>query len=259
MQQEELSDIVAKINAIKEIEKAEAQEERIIENRSRAYNKLLDVLGYEFADEQLLTNALTLASGSRRAKYERLEFLGDRVLGLVIAEMLYKTFPDENEGQLARRHAAMVKGKTCARMAKEIYIDKCVEVPKSEEANMEKHPDKFLADLFEAVLGALYLDGGYNTAKAFIERQFMTVMLDMKAPPVDSKTKLQEWLQAQGMPAPVYTVVRTEGPSHAPIFTIEINIDGYEKAQGTGPSKKFAEAEAALNFLMAVGVVKFGD
>ncbi len=215
---------------------------------------LCQELGHNFTDISLLTDALTLASGSHKAAYERLEFLGDRVLGLAVADMLYRTYQKEEEGSLARRHTSLVRTETVAKVAELVGIDKSIEVPKSEKANMERSPQSFLCDVCEAVLGALYLDGGYDKAYRFIKKHWEPLMAEEITPPVDAKTVLQEWAQKQKLALPAYEVLQVTGPDHQPTFVIEVAVDGYAKIKGKGSSKRHAEQAAATNFLQEAGV-----
>ncbi|MBR7158899.1 MAG: ribonuclease III [Alphaproteobacteria bacterium] len=217
---------------------------------------LCQELGHDFTDISLLNDALTLASGSHRAAYERLEFLGDRVLGLAVADMLYRTYKKEEEGSLARRHTSLVRTETVAKVAEITGIAKCIDVPKSEKANMARSPQSFLCDVCEAVLGALYLDAGYEKAFRFIKKHWEPLMAEEVTPPIDAKTVLQEWVQKQKLALPVYEVLQVTGPDHQPTFVIEVAVDGYAKITGKGSSKRHAEQDAAKKFLNAAGVNK---
>jgi len=214
---------------------------------------LVDLLGYRFADPQLLVQALThpsLQPGSAgRGPYERLEFLGDRVLGLVVAEMLYHGFPGENEGALARRHAALVRRESLARIAQQIGLGPALSLSRSEEETGGRNNMGTLADACEAVLGALYADGGLGPVSDLIRRLWTPLMAEMAAPPKDAKTALQEWAQARALGLPVYSTQAVEGPPHNPDFLIAVAIDGAASATGRGPSKRAAEQAAAANLL----------
>lgn len=214
---------------------------------------LLERLGYHFRQKQLLDQALThpsLQPGSAgRGPYERLEFLGDRVLGLVVAEMLYHRFPHENEGALARRHAALVRREALARVATEIGLGAALSLSRSEEDTGGRHNLGTLADACEAVLGAIYADGGMEPAAGLIRRLWTPMMAEMTAPPKDAKTALQEWAQARALGLPVYRMVAVDGPPHNPDFLIEVEIDGHAVGAGRGPSKRAAEQAAAANLL----------
>ncbi len=214
---------------------------------------LVERLGYRFRQPLLLDQALThpsLQPGSAgRGPYERLEFLGDRVLGLVVAEMLYHRFPHENEGALARRHAALVRREALARVAGEIGLGAALSLSRSEEDTGGRHNIGTLADACEAVLGAIYADGGLEPAGSLIRRLWTPMMAEMTAPPKDAKTALQEWAQARALGLPVYRTVAIDGPPHNPDFLIEAEIEGCATGAGRGPSKRAGEQAAAANLL----------
>lgn len=212
-------------------------------------------LGHAFIRPELLTQAITHPSvvhgrAPRKATpYERLEFLGDRVLGLVVAEMLFLTFPHEPEGALARRHAALVRRETLARVAAAIGLDGVIVLSRSEEEGGGRSNPSLLADACEAVIGALYADGGFEAAKAFIRAQWTPLMAEAAGPPKDAKTALQEWAQGLGKPLPIYTTVGVEGPAHDPIFLVSVTVAGADAATGRGSSKRSAEQAAAALLL----------
>jgi ribonuclease-3 len=214
---------------------------------------LVDLLGYHFHEPKLLDQALThpsLQPGSAgRGPYERLEFLGDRVLGLVVAEMLYNRFPGENEGALARRHAALVRRESLARIAQQINLGPALSLSRSEEETGGRNNMGTLADACEAVLGAMYADGGLAPVAALINRLWTPLMAEMAAPPKDAKTALQEWAQARALGLPSYSTLAVDGPPHNPDFLIGVEIEGVAKASGRGPSKRAAEQTAAANLL----------
>ena len=214
---------------------------------------LVDLLGYHFHEPKLLEQALThpsLQPGSAgRGPYERLEFLGDRVLGLVVAEMLYNRFPGENEGALARRHAALVRRESLARIALQINLGPALSLSRSEEETGGRNNMGTLADACEAVLGAMYADGGLAPVAALINRLWTPLMAEMAAPPKDAKTALQEWAQARALGLPVYSTLSVDGPPHNPDFLIGVEIEGTAKGCGRGPSKRTAEQAAAANLL----------
>ncbi|MDR2902867.1 MAG: ribonuclease III [Lactobacillales bacterium] len=192
----------------------------------------------------LFKQAVTLSHKGKPASYERLEFLGDRVLGLVIAELLYKHFPNEKEGDLAGRLAALVKEETLAGIAEKIGLPSFIV---TNEKELKKNPS-VLADVCEAILGAIYLDAGIDAVKEFIEPLWMPLMDAQLEAPKDSKSALQEWAQGRKYILPVYKQLKREGSDHAPIFTIEVGVGPY-RAIGIGSSKKIAEQEAAQNLL----------
>lgn len=214
---------------------------------------LLANLGYHFRQPELLDHALTHPSlqpgNGGRGPYERLEFLGDRVLGLVVAEMLYHQFPAENEGALARRHAALVRREALARIAGEIGLGAALSLSRSEEDTGGRQNLGTLADACEAVLGAIYADGGLAPAAALIRRLWTKLMDEMIAPPKDAKTALQEWAQARALGLPVYRMLAVDGPPHNPDFLIAVEIGDHAAGSGRGPSKRAAEQAAAASLL----------
>jgi len=222
-----------------------------------ASRRLKQALGHRFADPGLLDEALTHSSvasaGDRRRTNERLEFLGDRVLGLVVADMLFDRFPDEDEGALARRHAALVRRESLARVAESIGLAESIRLSRGEEdAGGRKNPG-LLADACEAVIAALYLDGGIDVAATFIRDQWDAMMAEDVRPPKDAKTELQEWAQARGLALPRYREVGREGPAHAPMFSIEVSLADRTPASASGPSKRAAEQAAAEAMLEELG------
>ena len=206
-------------------------------------------LNYTFEDPGLLRQALTHSSigTSQASSYERLEFLGDRVLGLVIADMLLEVFPDEDEGALAKRLAALVSARTLADIANEIGLGEHIRVQDS-DGNLAGAPGR-LADVCEAVIAALYLDGGLPVAREFIARYWLQRLKNTTNPPTDPKTLLQEWAQARGYDLPNYIEIELAGPDHAPSFTISVQVGEMLPAIGEGMSKRAAEKLAAARFL----------
>jgi ribonuclease-3 len=214
---------------------------------------LVRALGHEFSDPGLLGEALTHRSAAGTEGhpfgYERLEFLGDRVLGLVIADLLLETFPDEPEGAIALRFAGLVRRETLERVADAIRIGRHIRVSENEERVGGKENRGIQADVCEAVIGALYLDGGFEVARRFVFRHWGSLIGDLGHARPDAKTALQEWTQARGLPLPVYRVVGREGPAHRPYFTVEVEIAGEGRAPGAAPSKRSAEQAAAAGLL----------
>jgi ribonuclease III len=214
------------------------------------------ILGHVFARPELLQEALTHRSalhgrpkGAKAASSnERLEFVGDRVLGLLVAEWLAERFPRENEGELGRRLAQLVSQPVLATVAEEIGLGAALSVAPGEARAGVKQRATVLADALEAALGALYLDGGLDKARAFVRRSWDGPMTAQADPPKDSKTGLQEWAQARGLPLPAYEVASRDGPPHAPMFAITVAVGG---VQGTGiaGSKRAAEQAAAADLL----------
>jgi ribonuclease-3 len=215
-------------------------------------------LGHSFTTPRLLEDALThpsLSGATRQRKkgapYERLEFLGDRVLGLAIAEWLYETFPNADEGEMAKRHAALVNREALRAIAKEIGLGQFVRLARGEDAGAARKNLATLPDAMEAVIGALYLDGGFKAARSFIHQYWQR---DIAVPetPADPKTTLQEWAQGQGLPLPSYRVVANSGPAHAPKFVIEATVRGLPPIQAEGDSKRAAQKAAAAQLLALV-------
>ncbi len=217
--------------------------------------KLMEILDHRFARPALLVEALThpsIAGRGRTRDYERLEFLGDRVLGLVIAEMLLNRFSDEVEGALARRLAALVKRETLVRVAGTIGLGRYLVLSKAEEDAGGRGSAAILADCCEAVIGALYVDGGLDPARAFVVKRWGALMEEAVTPPKDAKTGLQEWAQGRGKPLPMYETIAMHGPPHDPIFEVQVGVEGYEPVIARGPSKRVAEQAAASEMLQKV-------
>ena len=214
---------------------------------TRSLGGLETALGHQFENSGLLAQALvhSSASADRVQSNERLEFLGDRVLGLVVAGMLLETFPDENEGKLGYRFTALARSETLTRVAAHIGLAPYIVFSEGEEVTGGRENPSILADCCEAVIAAIYLDGGLEAAKAFIHRHWEPLMAEDPEPPKDAKTLLQEWAQAQGLPLPKYRVTDEEGPSHSPLFTIEVTLHQKKPASAKGPSKQAAEQAAA--------------
>ena len=204
-------------------------------------------LGHRFADPSLLELALTHRSAvfAGRQSNERLEFLGDRVLGLVVADLLCRCFPGEDEGQLARRFAVLVGRDALARVAADIGLGSYLTLSTGEEDSGGRINPALLANACEAVIAALYMDGGLAVASRFIESHWTQLLAADLEPPKDPKTALQEWAQARGLPLPEYREIDRQGPPHAPVFTIEVRIPGQPAAQADGASKRIAERNAA--------------
>jgi len=219
-------------------------------------------LGYDFKQPHLLDRAMMHSSmlasgggGTSEKSYERLEFLGDRVLGLVAADMLIEAFPDENEGQLARRHVALVRQEALARVAGELELGNYLNLARSEEESGGRNNPATLADACEAVIGALYIDGGLETAARFIQGAWRAMLAETPSPPKDAKTTLQEWVQGRGLPLPSYHEVSREGPDHGPVFTVEVRVQGFDPVNGQGASKRAAEQRAAEEMMKKVNDV----
>ena len=205
-------------------------------------------LGYRFQDSALLKTALTHRSLDKKQSNQRLEFLGDRVLGLVVCDMLYHTFPNEQEGELARRHAALVCKELVAEVARSLNLGVHMILSPSEESGGGRTNISNLEDACEAMIGAIYLDGGFAAATEFVERHWRNHLESIAEPPKDAKTGLQEWAQARALGLPVYEVVRQSSPAHAPEFIIRVQING-KSEEASAPSKRAAEQLAAKKLL----------
>ena len=221
------------------------------------------LIGHDFARPELLAEALThpsalppLPRGRRRTRrdppprnYERLEFLGDRVLGLVVADMLWRRFADEPEGHLTRRLTSLVRRDALARVAATIGLGAHLHLSPAEAAAGAARNPGILADVLEAVIAAIYLDGGFAAAFAFVERFWQPLIAEMAGPPRDPKTTLQEWVQARALPLPAYELVASSGPDHALQFTVAVRVAGLPEASATASSKRAAETGAAAALL----------
>ncbi|MDK9696479.1 MAG: ribonuclease III [Siculibacillus sp.] len=228
---------------------------------SAALDALEARIGHRFADRELLARALTHTSavGNAAQSYQRLEFLGDRVLALTIAGMVYRAFPQADEGELARRLNALVKRETCAEVARDLGLGEVVRLGSGEAQSGGRAKSAILGDIAEAVIAAVHLDAGFEVAAAFVERHWTDRMMTARGPLRDAKTTLQEWLQGRGLAAPSYRQVARSGPDHDPLFTIAVDIAGLDGATGAGRSKREAEQNAATAVLVREGLWKDAD
>lgn len=229
--------------------------------QDRDLKTLEERIGHVFTDGKLIAAALThvsAATGRKRETYQRLEFLGDRVLGLVVAEMLYAAFPEADEGELSRRLAGLVRKESCVEAALAWGIDSHIRLGDSEKqagaANVT-----ILGDVCESIIGAVFLDAGYGAAKAVVAAAFGARMLSPEHPPRDPKTLLQEWAQARGLPAPLYRETARSGPDHAPEFTVSVEVPGFPYAEARGFAKRPAEQAAAAAFIAREGIGQTGQ
>lgn len=218
--------------------------------------RLQATLGHVFADPGLLTTALThmSAEGSRLESYQRLEFLGDRVLGLSIADMLFARYPLAEEGDMSRRLADLVRKETCAEVATAWNLGAFMRLGEGEILGGARKNKAILADACEAIIGAVFIDGGYAAARGLVERAFGERLLKPVRPLRDAKTALQEWAQGQGYQTPTYSERGRSGPDHAPVFRVAARIPGLADAEAQGPSKRLAEQAAAEAFLRREGL-----
>jgi ribonuclease-3 len=216
-------------------------------------------IGYRFKDAALLEQALTHISAlsgarNRAASYQRLEFLGDHVLGLVISDMLFRAFARADEGEMSRRLADLVRKEACADVGRAIGLGAAIRLGASEANAGGRGRTAILADVCEALIGAVFVDGGYPAAAALIERLWSERMRTPARPLRDSKTVLQEWAQARGLPTPAYREVERKGPDHDPEFRVTVELPHLAPAEGLGRSKRAAEQAAAAAMLTRAGV-----
>lgn len=231
---------------------------RSARKRAEATTALETAVGYEFNDRDLLERALThisaLGGGSRTGSYQRLEFLGDHVLGLIISDMLFRAFPKADEGELSRRLADLVRRESCAEVARSIALGEALRLGTSENASGGRSRTAILADVCEALVGAVFLDGGYPKAEALVEKLWGERLRAPVKPLRDPKTILQEWAQARGLPTPSYTEIERTGPHHNPMFKIEVSLPNRAPSEGKGRSKRTAEQAAAEAMLKREGI-----
>lgn len=215
-------------------------------------------LGYRFSDKQLLKRALThssLSGGKKQVRdLERLEFLGDRVLGLLTAEELWRRYPDFEEGLLAPRLNSLVRKETCAKAAKFFGLDQYIRMSSWEEDAGGRKKKAILGDVMEALLGALYVDAGLQAARGVYDQFWTPNLEDLSKFHRDAKTALQEWSQQKRLGTPDYDILNADGPAHAPAFTVAVKVKGFKQAKGEGRSKRAAQMNAAKIFLIREGV-----
>lgn len=226
-------------------------------SRKRKYSDLEKALGHRFKDQDLVTRALTHSStrgNGSRDDNERLEFLGDRVLGLAISAALIEAFPEAAEGDLARRFNQLVKRETCAAMGRAIDLGRNLILSDSEASSGGCDKDTIIADAVEALLGAAFIDSGFDKARAIVLKLWQPHLEGKTHAVADPKSALQEWAQGRGLALPRYVEVSRSGPDHAPRFISEVRIAGCKPAQGTGSSKRAAEQAAASAMLAREGV-----
>ena len=233
--------------------------------RAQAVAELVRRLGHEFKDARLLDRALTHSSvgegvapqtSSAPRDNERLEFLGDRVLGLLVAERLHNDFPEADEGQLSSRLHALVDKHACGRVGAALGIGEAVRLSPGETKSGGRRKEGVIADAVEAVLAAVYLDGGIDAARSVFQIAWVE---ELAKPPERSltnpKSALQEWSQGQGRPLPSYEIANRTGSDHAPTFTVAVTVEGLEPLTARGRSRQDAEKAAALAMLKREGVI----
>lgn len=205
-------------------------------------------LGYQ-ADNLPLFEAALTHSSSRGGNYERLEFLGDRVLGVVIARWLYERFPDEPEGKLSRRFNTLVARETCGEIGRELGLPDVIKLGKQAREDGAAWSDNVVGDVVEALIGAIFLDSGLEAAEAFIRRAWEPLIEGQRLAPTHPKSALQELAAAHNLPNPLYEVVRQSGAQHSPRFTVRVAIPKLGEAEAEGSSKQEAETLAATALL----------
>lgn len=220
-------------------------------------------LGHVFADRGHLERALTHISAlpgtpANGPHYQRLEFLGDRVLGIVMADLLFRQFPDATEGELSRRLGHLVRRETCAEVAREWKVAPFLRLGAGESQSGMRTKDALLSDVCEAIIAAVFVDGGYDKAYTLVARAFGPKINEPGREMRDAKSTLQEWALGRGLTAPRYREVERSGPDHAPVFIVAAFIDGLEPCNGKGASKRAAEHDAALAFLRREGIALDG-
>ena len=241
------------------VDKRPAAEAKETKRRRRGTAAFEERIGYRFKQAALLQQALThisaLAGARNRAgSYQRLEFLGDHVLGLVVSDMLFRAFPKADEGEMSRRLADLVRKEACADVARAIELGAAIRLGASESNAGGRERTAILADVCEALIGAVFIDGGYDAAATMISRLWEERMRVPVRPLRDSKTVLQEWAQARGLPTPAYREVERKGPDHDPEFRVKVELPKFAPAEGLGRSKRAAEQAAATAMLSREGV-----
>ena len=248
----------AKRAAEPEVQNAVPEKPRRVRRKATPASPLETTIDYRFKDPDLLERALThisaLKGQGRTGSYQRLEFLGDHVLGLAVSEMLFAAFPKAEEGELSRRLADLVRRESCAEVARVIDLGAALRLGASEIRAGGRSRIAILADVCESLIGAVFLDGGYQAAKSFVERYWADRMRKPVRPLRDPKTVLQEWAQARGLPTPSYREVERTGPHHDPVFRVAVMLPNRDPAEGRGRSKRAAEQAAAAAMLAREGV-----
>ena len=220
---------------------------------NRSLKELENLLKYNFKNIRLLESALTHKSFNTNKNNEKLEFLGDRVLGLIIAKILLDKYPDEKEGIIDKKFANLVNKRTCVNIAKKLNLKKFLYLGASHK-NLERSADKIVADCLEAIVGAVYLDGGLKQSEKFILNLWKKFILDSVITLIDSKTKLQEYSLKKYKKLPKYTFFKKTGPQHKPIFKTEVEVPEAKKIIGTGTSKKNAQQNAAEKLIKFLNI-----
>ena len=220
---------------------------------NKTLKELEEILNYSFKNRDLLNRALTHKSFSNKTNNEKLEFLGDRVLGLVISKKLLDKYPTEDEGIIDKKFANLVNKKTCSLIAKKINLKKYIQLGDSHK-KLERSADKISSDCLEAIVGAIYLDGGLKSVEKFIFIFWEEFLLKSTFTLIDSKTKLQEFSLKKFKELPKYVFFKKTGPQHRPLFKTEVQIPHSKKIIGIGSSKKNAQQDAAAKLLKILNI-----
>ena len=220
---------------------------------SKLTKELEEILKYDFKNKNLLNQALTHKSFDNDNNNEKLEFLGDRVLGLIISKKLIDKYPNEKEGIIDKKFANLVNKKTCVNIAKKLNLKKYLFLGSSNK-NLERSSDKILSDSLEAIVGAIYLDGGLKYSEKFILNFWETFIDNSIVTLIDSKTKLQEYSLKKFKILPKYTFFKKTGPQHKPLFKTEVQIPESKKIIGIGSSKKNAQQNAAAKLIKLLDI-----
>ncbi len=214
-----------------------------------------ELIGHRFKDASLLRAALTHGSiGRRSVDYQRLEFLGDRVLGLTVAHALFDLHSGEAEGQLAMRLSALVRGEQCAAIGEALGLEDFIIVGATEKLKGVQKTRSIMGDVVEAIIGAVYLDAGWEAARAFVLKHWASLITSGSTAEKDAKTFLQEWALARSLALPRYEIASRTGPDHRPEFTITLTVGKLEVIEGKGSSKQLAEMDAAGKFIAREGL-----
>lgn len=223
----------------------------MVKRKPDVIDVIAERLGYRFNDANLLEQALTHGSSPKTpANYERLEFLGDRVLGLIVAEELFKQHDQEREGKLAARHSAIVRGDACADVGERLNLADLVLLGATEKKLGVHKTRSILGDVVEALIGAIYLDGGLDAARRVVLTHWAGILVNPENARKDAKTFVQEWTLARGKSLPVYELVDRAGPEHRPEFTVRLTVQKFGESLGKGSTKQAAEMAAAQQFIV---------
>jgi len=219
----------------------------------KKFRKLEDFIKIKFKNINLLNNSLTHKSYNSKNNYEKLEFLGDRVLGLVLSKKLLELYPDEKEGNLDKKLASLVNKNKCCEIGKNLNLDKYILIGNSKKKPI-KIEDKIISDCCEAIIGAIYLDKGFEIVEKFILKIWKNLIVSSKVTQIDAKTRLQEYSLKKYKILPTYKLVSSSGPKHQPSFKVAVKLKDSKFVEGSGNSKKSAEQAAAIKYLSYLNV-----